>query len=100
MGSPFPPLSLTILLHVSDTGYQCGECPLGFSGDGEECDSDIKCVDEPCFPSMYKTQYYIILFIHYSMILDSILGSARFQVKVCEAFSRFVAHCNYEVGND
>ena len=41
------------MYHIVDTGYVCGDCPPGFSGDGETCDSDIKCIDEPCFPGKY-----------------------------------------------
>ena len=48
------------MYHIVDTGYVCGDCPPGFSGDGETCDSDIKCIDEPCFPGKYfQKQSYL-----------------------------------------
>ena len=37
------------------TGYVCGECPAGMTGDGELCEPLITCIDEPCFPTVECT---------------------------------------------
>mgnify|MGYP001800519020 FL=1 len=45
------------------TGYQCGACPQGMTGNGIECIPLITCADDPCFPGVLctDTSEYIIM---------------------------------------
>lgn len=58
------------MAYDSDTGFSCGPCPDGFSGNGTMCDSDIKCRDEPCFPGrLYSSICFHISNIYYVVLL-------------------------------
>lgn len=35
-------------------GYQCGACPHGYVGNGEECKPRTGCATRPCSPGNHK----------------------------------------------
>ncbi|GBN61701.1 hypothetical protein AVEN_127681-1, partial [Araneus ventricosus] len=39
----------------SESGFRCGACPLGYTGDGIVCKPLDKCADNPCSPGVRCT---------------------------------------------
>ncbi|XP_067934643.1 cartilage oligomeric matrix protein-like [Watersipora subatra] len=44
-----------VICTPTPTGYTCGNCPAGMTGDGVDCQPLITCLDEPCFPTVECT---------------------------------------------
>lgn len=39
-----------VVCEDTSQGFRCGECPVGFTGDGITCAPRITCENDPCYP--------------------------------------------------
>ncbi|XP_078314791.1 thrombospondin-3-like [Crassostrea virginica] len=45
-----------VICQNTSRGFQCGDCPIGYSGDGVTCVPKITCQNDPCYPGVPCTE--------------------------------------------